>query len=144
MLDFPQENQAPISKLEQDLADLRVENDSLKSARAEYQESYRQNEKELAEKCDMLEECSSNLAELEKLLLAKNVEIAESFGKLAEKDAEFQVLTEKLTTAEASLTQESQQRAALSERLQELNVSSSVSALEEEISTLKDGKIGMK
>lgn len=75
-----------MEELEQRLSSLQSEYDALNAIHSDYKVNYKQTEKELTEKCDKLEQSAVEIAELEKLLLAKNLEITEKIQKLQEQD----------------------------------------------------------
>ena len=76
-----------MTSLEEKLAALQGEYDSLQAKYSEYRELYKVNERELLEKTESLENTKEQLTEVEKLLLSKNIEIADGITKLQDMDA---------------------------------------------------------
>eukprot|EP00095_Tigriopus_kingsejongensis_P012110 maker-scaffold97_size377342-snap-gene-0.10 protein:Tk12110 transcript:maker-scaffold97_size377342-snap-gene-0.10-mRNA-1 annotation:"lrrx1_dicdi ame: full" len=137
---------APTKALEEKLASIQRDHSALKEIHSEIKERFKQNEVELIEKCDQLEQNEGALKELEKLLLAKNVEMAESFGRFAEKDQQLAELVASLEATRARCQEEEagklEARATLeayvsSNRLDELQ--SQLEKLQNTVTTLNQG-----
>ncbi len=71
----------PMLEMESELSVLRAEVSRLREEEESHSESVRAGEKELVEKCERLEQQEVQVREMEKMLLAKNVELAESLAK---------------------------------------------------------------
>ncbi len=71
----------PSMEMESELTALRTEVTSLREADAERSEAVRAAERDLVEKCQRMEQAELQVRELEKLLLEKNEELAESLAK---------------------------------------------------------------
>ena len=81
--------------MESELASLREEAARLRASDAERAEVARVAERDLVQKCESLEQQSVQVKEMEKMLLAKNVELAESLAKAQVRKVDFlAVLTE--------------------------------------------------
>ncbi len=76
-----QSHLGPAIELESEAASLRAEVALLREAEAARAEAVRNSERDLVDKCDRLEAASVQVQEMEKMLLAKNVELAESLAK---------------------------------------------------------------
>ncbi len=71
----------PSMEMESELTALRTEVVALREADAERSEAVRAAERDLVEKCQRMEQAELQVRELEKLLLEKNEELAESLAK---------------------------------------------------------------
>ena len=82
-----QEKTRPLISLEEKLAALQGDYDSLQTKYYESTELYKVNEQELQEKTESLESTKEQLTQAEKLLMSKDIEIADGITKLQDMDA---------------------------------------------------------
>lgn len=121
------------------MAKLEKEHSDLHSVHSDYKSMYKQNEKELTEKCERIEQFEIEVAELEKLLLAKNEEISTQLTTIQEKDKSIQEAEQKLVQSQEEIVGLKLQHQSYQEKIESLSVDTRVSTLEKELESVRQG-----